>query len=239
MDLRVFFLVLSQCACVGSASLGAVSLASVPNVRQTSARASSGALKRPRHCNLGSHINNGMSMSELKSVEPEGAKGPFASLLRSTGWDEFFGTYWGQRPLHIRDCQAQLQALPGLAEFPQLLAGKFNGESWDQGIHAPYGSFMDRRGNMRVMIIGACTWAQAYNAGVSLCFGGVTTHSRSSSMTASDRFPSPVRCTPRPTWLPLVPAARCTSIASTSSFFRSRMRSTGGSLGAQRFPRLR
>jgi len=111
---------------------------------------------------------------DVHSVGAEAEAGPFAELLRSVGWNEFFETYWGRRSLHIRDCQAQLQALPGLEEFPRILAGRLGADGWDQPFFAVQASFLDRGANPRGLMLMPGELAPAYNAGVSLCFGDVS-----------------------------------------------------------------
>jgi ribosomal protein L16 Arg81 hydroxylase len=106
----------------------------------------------------------------MQSATPQGL---FGILFRHVGWRTFLSEYWAQKPLHVQDCRELTGVLPGLSDFPALVAGSLNAERWEQMSADIHCSFVDQNSTVRSMRVPGGQWAHAYNAGLSLCFGGV------------------------------------------------------------------
>ena len=106
----------------------------------------------------------------MQSATPQGL---FGIIFRRVGWTTFLSEYWAQRPLHVQDCRDLTGVLPGFSDFPALVAGSLNAEVWDQRFSEVQCSFVDQSSTARSMKVPSGQWADAYNAGLSLCFGGV------------------------------------------------------------------
>jgi len=106
----------------------------------------------------------------MQSATPQGL---FGCLFRQVSWHAFSREYWAKRPLHIQDCRELTGALPGMQDFPALVAGVLNADRWDQSSSELQCSFLDASSAVRTMKVPAGQWAHAYNAGLSLCFGAV------------------------------------------------------------------
>lgn len=96
-------------------------------------------------------------------------QGRFGILFGQVDWQVFLREFWARRPLHIRDCRALTGTLPGLSEFPALLAGSLSADGWDQSHSEIQASHIDETSRVRHMMLPVGQWARAYNAGFSLC----------------------------------------------------------------------
>jgi ribosomal protein L16 Arg81 hydroxylase len=109
----------------------------------------------------------------MSDVPSNPASGPFAALFREICWSDFFATYWAKQPVHFKMCNELVTDLPGLSEFPQLIAGRLSADVWEQGAFNVRGHLCPLGGQAKSVSFPPGMWAEAYNAGVSLCFSPV------------------------------------------------------------------
>jgi hypothetical protein len=108
----------------------------------------------------------------MSDLLPNPTSGPFSALFREVGWGHFFACHWAKRPLQFAGGGDVLKELPRLAEFPQLIAGRLNGDKWEQGTFSVQGTF-ESGGRKKTLVLPPEMWAQAFNVGISLCFNAV------------------------------------------------------------------